>query len=370
MNIDRHNHEEFFILYWDNELNAQQKKLVEDFVKETPDLREEFQLFGETRFTPDENISFAKKELLLTKENAFINPANYHEQLLSYIDGELSTQENNVVEIFAANHPSIQLELALLQKTKLQPETDIFFPDKSILYRKEEKVHVIRMIWLRVAVAAILILITGLVTFRLITNSKKDGKPEIASAVKPAQKPVEKEIKNNSGINKNIVIIEKPLATSEKIRDKKEIILPKESTVAKNNISSILKKNKNNLPKEKRSVDQPLIAKIDLTKEGNKEVNIPEIRKSDNDAVVINDPEKANEIFINNNVTERNTPALNNQNTSGTGFANYKEDASSDKGGLKGFLRKATRVFEHRTKIQTTTDDNKLLVGVFAVSLK
>ena len=39
-------------------------------------------------------------------------------------------------------------------------------------------------------------------------------------------------------------------------------------------------------------------------------------------------------------------------------------------GGLKELLRKTTRVFERRTKIQTTTEDNKLLVGVFAVSLK
>jgi len=41
-----------------------------------------------------------------------------------------------------------------------------------------------------------------------------------------------------------------------------------------------------------------------------------------------------------------------------------------EKGGLKEFLRKTTRVFERRTKIQTTTDDNKLLLGAFAVSLK
>ena len=43
---------------------------------------------------------------------------------------------------------------------------------------------------------------------------------------------------------------------------------------------------------------------------------------------------------------------------------------SKDGGGLKEFLRKTTRVFERRTKIQTTTEDNKLLVGAFAVSLK
>ena len=46
------------------------------------------------------------------------------------------------------------------------------------------------------------------------------------------------------------------------------------------------------------------------------------------------------------------------------------EQEEREKGGIKEFLRKTTRVFERRTRIQTTTDDNKLLVGAFAVSLK
>jgi hypothetical protein len=37
---------------------------------------------------------------------------------------------------------------------------------------------------------------------------------------------------------------------------------------------------------------------------------------------------------------------------------------------VKGLLRKATRVFERRTNIKATTDDDKLLIGAFAVSLK
>ena len=47
-----------------------------------------------------------------------------------------------------------------------------------------------------------------------------------------------------------------------------------------------------------------------------------------------------------------------------------KEKSDKEGGGIKEFLRKTTRVFERRTRIQTTTDDNKLLVGAFAVSLK
>ncbi len=42
MIINRHNYEECFILYWDNELSASQKQAVENFVKENQDLQEEF----------------------------------------------------------------------------------------------------------------------------------------------------------------------------------------------------------------------------------------------------------------------------------------------------------------------------------------
>src|SRR5687767_5703926 len=136
MKIDRHNYEEFFILYWDEELTASQKQAVENYVKENADLQEEFKLLGETRFTPDKNIQLEEKEFLLNK--SFINITNYEEQLLNYIDDELSSDERKAVERSAAKYPTIQKELALLQKTKLQPEADIIFPAKSTLYRREE----------------------------------------------------------------------------------------------------------------------------------------------------------------------------------------------------------------------------------------
>jgi hypothetical protein len=56
MIINRHNYEECFILYWDNELSASQKQAVENFVKENQDLQEEFNILGQTRFVPDNNI--------------------------------------------------------------------------------------------------------------------------------------------------------------------------------------------------------------------------------------------------------------------------------------------------------------------------
>ena len=190
MIINRHNYEECFILYWDNELTASQKQAVENFVKENTDLEEEFKLLGETRFTPDNNIQFEEKEFLLN--NSFINITNYEDQLLNYIDDEVTADQRKEVEKFAGQYPAVQQELALLQKTKLQPEAEIIFPDKSILYRREEKVRVISMTWFRVAVAAAIILIAGFATFRLINTNKNGDIPTVAKIDKSKNQPSDK----------------------------------------------------------------------------------------------------------------------------------------------------------------------------------
>jgi hypothetical protein len=68
MQINRQTYEEFFLLYADGELSAAEKKSVEEFVKENPDLADEFNLILETVLQPDESVFFENKELLLKEE--------------------------------------------------------------------------------------------------------------------------------------------------------------------------------------------------------------------------------------------------------------------------------------------------------------
>ena len=140
MNITRHNYEEYFILYMDNELTPEECVMVEAFVQLHPDLKEELDLLLQYKFTPDTDIVFSgKEELLKGQTDSFVNLSNYEEYLLLYIDNELNPAQAAAVEQFAAENLAVKKELDLLRFTRLQPETDVF-PDKASLYRKEERV--------------------------------------------------------------------------------------------------------------------------------------------------------------------------------------------------------------------------------------
>src|SRR5262245_6240112 len=121
MNINRHNYEEFFILYMDNELSIAEKQMVDAFIQNNPDLKDELDILLQSKLTPDNTIVFeGKEELVKIAGGSFINLSNYEEWLSLYIDDELSVDQIKQVESFVAAHPQIQNELSLLQKTKLQ----------------------------------------------------------------------------------------------------------------------------------------------------------------------------------------------------------------------------------------------------------
>ena len=355
MIINRHNYEECFILYWDNELTASQKQAVESFVKENADLQEEFKLLGETRFTPDNNIQLEKKEFLLN--NSFINITNYEEQLLNYIDDEVTADQRKEIESFTGQYSVVKQELALLQKTKFQPESEVLFPDKSILYRREEKVRVISMTWFRVAVAAAIILIAGFATFRLINANKNGDAPPVANIDNTKdQSPVKKSdslIRTEKDTKADLVKGDEK-STKEQTPDKTNNKKPVDKNDDPKSLLAYQPENKNNLPGERKNNNQ----QISNPEEPMDIASLPE-RESNDIAIEKNQADVVKTSFDKSDVTLKANPTLY-----------IPEQDEKEKGGIKEFLRKTTRVFERRTRIQTTTDDNKLLIGSFAVSLK
>ena len=166
MNINRTNYEEYFLLYADNELSAQQRKGVELFVAGNPDLEEEFIMLQQSVVKPD-MIEMPGKNALLKEENVdpFIDAANYEEIFILYTDNELDAEGMEQTEKFLKGNPARQHDFNLLQKVTFEPDTAITFPDKQRLYRKEEKKRVIPLAWTYLAAA----LLAGLGIWTAVT---------------------------------------------------------------------------------------------------------------------------------------------------------------------------------------------------------
>ena len=67
MEINRNTYEEFFLLYVDGELNAGERKAVENFAEQHPDLKKELELLKSSVLIPDNALIFEKKEELYKK---------------------------------------------------------------------------------------------------------------------------------------------------------------------------------------------------------------------------------------------------------------------------------------------------------------
>jgi hypothetical protein len=367
MNINRHNYEEFFILYMDNELGSDDRRMVEAFVLQHPDLKEELDLLLQYKLTPDTEILFpGKEDLVKVNGETPITQTNYEEWLLLYIDNELNAGQRNAVEKFMADKPAIQEELVQLKRSKLEPE-QIVFAGKGSLYRKEEKVRPLPVRWWRIAAAAVLLLGVGITT-AVVVNKKTPGAGDIVkgNSVKtktnsenPVITPVKKE---NTPVNEIAVTdkVKQGLAPIV-IQDSKNTVVKNNTTVVKDklpaNILSPVKKEEpvlvDNNNKPSNNLPQPL---------NNSNINKT---NSNNDAVVSNTPSKeiTNPKESLTPVTNVSTASYNNNND-----ADQLEEGGKNKKN-RGFLRKLTRTFEKRTNM-TATDDDKLLVGGLAFKLK
>ncbi len=374
MNINRHNYEEFFILYLDNELSSEDRRMVEAFIQHHPDLNEELELLMQYKLVPDESIVFDNKETLV-KGDAVINIANYEEWFLLYIDNELSISQKLFVEEFITENPYAKKEFQILQQSKLQPET-VVFANKESLYRKEEKVRFMPLRWQRVA--AILIFALGLTTF-LVLNSKKtveDGPIAITPGTEqssPVLIPTKQLPKEN-------------IVAEIKVKEEPHIVVPEEKSpslkpqdanknIATNNTptSPIIKLPVNKYPVQSNKEEVSLIANNNTPNN-----NLPLPDKNPNvikDDVINNTIANIDVPKENKKVEALTNPVVTTKSPQPSDYTNasfIEEESQQDgkKNKLRGFFRKITRTFEKRTNIDPTNDDGKLLVAGLAIKLK
>jgi hypothetical protein len=206
MNINRHNYEEFFLLYVDGELSPAERVEVENFAAQNADLAAELKMLQDA-VLPASNIVFEGKESLCKSESIITN-ANYEEYFLLSVDDELKPSEKEAVEKFVLQHPELQDAYTTLQSTKLPIEV-VPHTDKKELYRTERERRIIPMSWLRMSAAAAIIIIAGSLWFTL-RDSKigNDSSTHIAlqptkDNVPPAILPPVADVKVGEAVKEN-----------------------------------------------------------------------------------------------------------------------------------------------------------------------
>jgi len=390
MIINRNNYEEFFLMYVDNELNAQQRAEVEMFAQQNPDLRSEFEMLLQTKLDGDEEIEFAHKtELLKIKDSIGLD--NYQEYFLLYIDNELNESSREAVETFVLQHPQLQDEFTLLKQTIL-PQEKIVFHHKKSLYKKEER-RVVYFNWTRIAVAAALIGATALVwwvvpnsnhpdinvanvqqnkaTTKPATNEqiKKDTvqqfaapspktNEEVASAkstkqenkqqvtVRAEKKKTVKPVENKIQKDNSDIAVNKPKKTNELTNTTPQ------QTIA-NNKSQVATNNKNDFEKS-----NPIIA--DLGDENqSKESDDPLQRAKSTNAVNTKSPKDIIQPAV--------YKELNTDDVMDTDNGLYIGNMELNKNQVRGILKKVGGLFSGKSK-KSTDEKGKLKVASFELN--
>lgn len=185
MKLNRSNYELWFIDYTDGKLSPSQKEELFRFLEQHPDLKEEFELFTaeEVRLEVPK-ASFADKSALKKSAEAEVTM----EQLVAFMENDLSAEERLSVAMRVESDESKSRDLALLKKTRLQPDKAIVYPSRSQL--KRGLVISIRPMYRYAAIAASLIFL--LAAYAFFRNLSFHERSTAESTIQPAVSAPEK----------------------------------------------------------------------------------------------------------------------------------------------------------------------------------
>ena len=365
MLINRNNYETFFLLYADDELRADERKAVEDFVAENKDLKGELNLLL-AAILPAEEIVMTDKSFLY---RAIVFNAALQEKLLLKIDNELSAAAlENVNNILATNNEALQ-EYNSLLGTKLNANDKIVFEEKQLLYKKE-KDNVIAFRWVRWAAAAVLI---GFgIFFGIAFFSKKEIIDKTVAVIKTPEN-------NNTKQGPTVMAdtqtntVAKTLSAIKNNRSKNQV----GQSIPEENIDLIKKEKTENLSKEKNIINNIQQNKEDVLAINKTIEKVLPLQK------IINKEEPSQEITSLKTI-EKNKAALATENivplentyAQVTSFTDaeknenkifYIDEDEVKRSKIGGFFKKLKRMVERTAKIKT---GNSISIAGFEIASK
>ncbi|MDE3237042.1 MAG: hypothetical protein KGO81_13900 [Bacteroidota bacterium] len=362
MNINRHNYEEFFLLYVDEELSAEQKATVDLFIRQNPDLAFELDALLQTKLIEDPIISF-DKSILYKPENAATTVPAYEEQLLLFIDNELNNEEKNKVEKLIKENKEAEALLTLLKRTKLEKET-VVYPYKQALYRDEHK-RVIPLYWKQFSAAAIITGLAFLVWTFIPQHSPSDHQPVLAEKKVPAYHPKNNSIpapEKESTIATNFSNHEQAIATAKN-----------NTSVQHTNIIQQVKNTATNEPTPDKirtgTTENKLTAPTDtyITSNNLNTSTTPgSIVKTDNDITKTTVAQAANHNSPKNTAMQVTSTVYKELNTDDADVDNHSVNVANiqiNKDKLRGFFKRASHLFG-----KAKENEDQIAVASFAVN--
>jgi hypothetical protein len=128
--ITRQNYEEAFLLYLDNELSPADRLSVEVFVKENPDLQEEFETFRQCRLIPEDGPSFGNPAPLLKYaggEGRFLPLATYRMTRIAAAVLLLLLAGSGVFIAMKKNNGSAMISGGAIHANNISPDNSVSY---------------------------------------------------------------------------------------------------------------------------------------------------------------------------------------------------------------------------------------------------
>ncbi|MGZ4044558.1 MAG: hypothetical protein ACXVO9_15240, partial [Bacteroidia bacterium] len=173
--------------YLEGNLSITEKIKLENILSSDTELAKEMEMLKKTVLSADEQEVFDSKKILIKNDDQFV----LNNRVLLYFENELNPEERNAFEKELSLNKGLQKELALVQKTKLETDASVVYPNKNEL-KKEGRV--IALFSFRMAVAAALLVVLGAAVLFAFYNSGKES----------IEKNIAKKVETHSNPGKNI----------------------------------------------------------------------------------------------------------------------------------------------------------------------
>ena len=265
MEINQHNYEHYFLMYIDNELSAEEKAAVNDFIMQYPNYANKLETLQQLKISPDTLIYENKFSLYKLSEQ--------DQQCITYLENEMTNEEKASFENKLFANTSLQSTVKQWQGAFLTTPTNIEIDPnfKNSLFKKSAQ---IKPLWATVpfkrlaSVAAILVVVFGVRLFNAENKQEASSFTNNNVGKTELNKAAVTEINKGTDINAT-----KKLIALNKI--KKETLLPIVNTnaqaqndYANSNFNAL---NKKNIAVPKNDVAIALLAKEDINTKTNNE---------------------------------------------------------------------------------------------------